>query len=353
MMKSTTIPELLDVLIEKDETLTIQGWSERNGQSVAISVDIGGKRIRTVEEIDDKEIVQMAWSAGMLASASEGKLTKRIENNFQNSGKRSIILTLDTNLVIARFYPNYVRNNGHELLGHVTPILVVPGAVDHELHYMLNHSISDEIAFIEKMEDEIKSDNNLYTLLFGSSTGSKGDDDSIDLFGLPSDYGRVGMKGIREERRLQEEYPTIKSMPSHLYYSERIQSEGKLVDAVFDSLIRYETQFLEKNTDSRVLFLTADKHQHVTALNEGMESIIIEQPVEPQALNDIDENRFDFEHIARFLEELLVYSPALKVTAGDSTAYLAAAWKGMTTEGIRRDKIRCVLNGELSTINVN
>jgi len=84
-----------------------------------------------------------------------------------------------------------------------------------------------------------------------------------------------------------------------------------------------------------------------------MESIIIEQPVEPEDLNDIDENRFGLEHIARFLEELLVYSPALKVTAGDSTVYLAAAWKGMTTEETRLDKIRYILNEELYTVDAN
>lgn len=256
-------------------------------------------------------------------------------------------------MVIARFYPNYVRNNGPEFLGHVTPILVIPGAVDHELHYMLNHSISDESTFIERMKNEIETDSNLYNLLFGTSRDSINSADSIDLFGLPSDYGRVGMKGIREERRLQEGYPTIKSIPSHLYYSERIQSEGKLVDAVFDSLIRYETQFFEKNTDSNVLFLTADKHQHVTALNEGMESIFIEQPGEQETLNNMNENRFTLQYLGRFLEEFLVYSPALKVTAGDSTVYLASAWKGMTTEETRLDKMRCVLNENLYSVDAN
>lgn len=352
-MKPPKMPEILNILVEEEELLTIQGWNERSGETIAISVDIGSGRITSGEEIDDKELVQMAWSAGMLASSSEEKLTQKIEENRQNSGKRSIMLALDTNLVIARFYPNYIRNSGLKLFGHVTPILVIPGAVDHELHYMLNHSISDKRAFIEKMEDEIETDENLCTLLFRPSRDSTNSDDSIDLFGLPSDYGRVGMKGIREERRLREDYPTIKSMPTHLYYSERIQSEGKLVDAVFDSLIRYETQFFEKNTDSKVLFLTADKYQHVTALNEGMESIIIRQPAEPEALNDIDENRFALEYIARFLEELLVYSPALKVTAGDSTVYLASAWKGMTTEETRLDKIRCILNEELYTVDAN
>ncbi len=352
-MKPTNMREILNTLFEKDESLTIQGWDERSGDRVAISVDIGSKRITGGEEIDDKELVQMAWSAGMLASASEEKLTKEIEDNWQNSGKCSIILALDTNLVIARFYPNYVRNNSLELLGHVTPILVVPGAVNHELHYMLNHSISGESAFIEEMKDEIESDRNLYTLLFGTSADSERSDDLIDLFGLPSNFGRVGMKGLREERRLQEDYPTIKSMPTHLYYSERIQSEGKLVDAVFDSLIRYETQFFEKNTDSNVLFLTADKHQHVTALNEGMESIFIEQPGEEEALNNMNENRFTLQYLGRFLEELLIYSPALKVTVGDSTVHLASAWKGMTTEETRLDKIRCILNEELYTVDAN
>ncbi|MGV9103861.1 MAG: hypothetical protein ACOC3C_07080, partial [Candidatus Thorarchaeota archaeon] len=76
--------------------------------------------------------------------------------------------------------------------------MVIPGAVDHELHYMLNHSISDESTFIEWMKNEIETDSNLYNLLFGTSRDSINSADSIDLFGLPSDYGRVGMKGIRE-----------------------------------------------------------------------------------------------------------------------------------------------------------
>ncbi|MGV9103862.1 MAG: hypothetical protein ACOC38_01900 [Promethearchaeia archaeon] len=83
-MKPTNMREILNTLFEKDESLTIQGWDERSGERVAISVDIGSKRITGGKEIDDKELVQMAWSAGMFASASEEKLTKEIEDNWQN-----------------------------------------------------------------------------------------------------------------------------------------------------------------------------------------------------------------------------------------------------------------------------
>ena len=154
----------------------------------------------------------------------------------------------------------------------------------------------------------------------------------------------------QEIRRLQEKYPVILSKPAHLYYSEKIQTNGKFVDAIFDSLIRYEADYISKNSNARVVFLTADKHQHQSAQSEGMESLYIKHPASGQVTANIGSECFKISYVEHLIEELLVFSPYLKIEAENERAYVSSVWEAMGHEEARNGIMKCIVHGKETKI---
>lgn len=351
-MKPKTLTDVMNNLYSESRFWNIRGWNESSGRAVQLSLDFDNKEINREQEISTMDIAQIAWRAGMIPSRNDDELTGYIDEALENPGNRTVAISLDTNLVIARFYPNYMRMHHPQPYDYVPHFLVVPAGVDHELHYQMSNTFRKGDPFLAAMEDEYKRDSESYRLLTGEYTEPDIHSNREPLLRVASKKGRTGIKGLREMRRLQEEHRVIISMPAHLYYSERIQSEGKFVDAIFDSLIRYETQFLQKNTNSRIIFLTADKHQYNSATNDGMECRYVKQPTSGSAWNDIEKSRFTTSYIGKFLEEMCVYSPYIEVKAGDMKVYLASAWEAMGHEESRLGRLKCIIDRNRLTLDI-
>ncbi len=336
-----TLTDLLNGLYSESKILEVRGWNEYNGHVIRLSIDFGKCLLEIERKLETRELVQMVWRAGMIPSKNDEELSKVIDDALENPGNRTVALALDTNLVISHFYPNYMNLHHPEPYKRLPHFLVVPSGVDHELHYKLSNTFRKS-AFVDRLEGIHNRDQNYYRLMTGSYKEPTFDSQD-PIYRVASHQGRIGIKGLREMRRLQEKHRVIISMPAHLYYSERIQTETKFVDAVFDSLIRYEVSFLQKNTNTRIIFLTADKHQRQSAQNEGMETLYVQQPTYGGNLKKIEKSRFKISNIGRLIEELLVYSPCIKISSGDVDAYLASAWEAMGPEESRLGRVMAIV----------
>lgn len=346
--KHEPLVAVLNRLWEESKLWRIEGWKEERGQKFKISLDFDGPTTNVTSGSDtlpSRELVGMKWRAGIVPARNEDQVKNEIESAFDKAGNRVVALALDTNAVLNHFYPNYMEAYHAGAYERKPHLLLLSAGIDHELHYMMSSTL-EEGKFFQAIMTLHGNEPSPYKILTNRHAPPT-DDRQDPLLRIASKQGRLGIKGLREVRRLQENHTVVVSRPSHIYYSQQIQIEGRFIDAVFDSLIRYEAQFFEKNTNAEVVFLTSDKHQHQTATNEGFKSIYVAPPVKESV---IPIGRFRLSFIQRFLEELLVYSPYLKVESGEQNAYLASSWVGMGPEECRLGRIRLLEHGNISVL---
>lgn len=324
-----------------DPIWDVRGWDERSGEKFRISLDRDSGTIQTDTSrvLSNLTLIHMAWGAGLVKAKNETEVNRIISDALENPGNRTVALALDTNLVYTRFYPNYMtryHSDPYESKPHF--VLLCQGTY-HELHYKLSYNIRSS-NLINGLCSLYGNDHRPFWLLTRRRSMQSPEEGGQMLRRVPERNGRLGIKGLREVRRLQQTYPVIMSKPNHMYYSEKIQTKSTFMDAVFDSLIRYEASFLRNNTNTRVLFLTSDKHQYQSADSEGLESIYVQPPTSQSVLSKMDRGTLRISALARLIEELLVHSPCIELRIGDDVTYLTGGWEGMGPQDARDGTIR-------------
>ncbi len=325
----------------------IRGWNERAADRFKVSIDWDSGSVQTdsSSRMPKLALTHMAWGAGLIPAKNEDELNSIIDGALEESGNRTVALALDTNLVYSRFYPNFImRYHGDPYESKPHFVLLCQGTY-HELHYKLSYRIRNR-DLIDSLCKFYENDHRPYWLLTRRRSMRGEEEGKRILRRVPEYNGRLGIKGLREVKRLQENYPVIMSKPNHIYYSEAIQAQSRFMDAVFDSLIRYEAAFLRNNTNTRVLFLTSDKHQYQSADSEGMEALYVEPPTSYAALSTINRNSLRIGNMMRLIEELLVFSPCIELRIGDNTTYLTSGWEGMGPQDARDGIIRGIWNDQ-------
>ncbi|RLI60546.1 MAG: hypothetical protein DRO93_06765 [Candidatus Thorarchaeota archaeon] len=325
----------------------ITGWNDDSGTQFEISIDLDAQRIRNETEgaLDLGSFLTALWTAGIVPAENENDVADRIECLPERSGPRIAALALDTNLLYFHFYPNYMRKHNTDVYDQHQHLLVLCAATVHEVHYKLGHTIRSK-AFISSFIEYSRVNTTPFTLLTGRNE-LKSNPGSL-LRQIQSRNGRLGIRGLREQRLLQSSYPTILSSPSHLYYSERIQNSARFVDAIFDSLIRREVLFLRNNTNLQILFLTADKHQYQAANNEGIDSMYVRPPTH-KMMRHIHRN-ITLRNVAGFIEHLLVLSPVLRIECEEHAYWLASTWIGMGPADAMEGKIAVACDGSFGYV---
>jgi len=350
--KPKSLTELLNWLWSTEKVWRLDAWNDVSGKKVKLEIDFSRFKVTVKKGMNyfpARELTKLVWQAGMIPCGNENEINKRIEEALDKPGNRTVALAMDTNLVINRFYPNYMRLYHNKLYEQKPHFLVLCAGTDHEIHYKMSYTLTQG-PFVRAFLNQYDIDSNPYEILTGKAYLQE-DQRLGPLLRVPSLDGRLGVKGMREIRRLQEKYPVILSKPAHLYYSEKIQTEGKFVDAIFDSLIRYEADYLSKNSNVKIIFLTADKHQHQSAQSEGMDSIYVKHPTSSQASSNIGSNCFKISYVERLIEELLVFSPYLKITAGKESVYLSSVWEAMGHEEARDGVMKCIIGKNQTKIS--
>ncbi len=160
--------------------------------------------------------------------------------------------------------------------------------------------------------------------------------------GLSDVRGRMGLKGSFEVDTLHKWAPVIIVKPSHLLHSSKVLEQTPFLNAVHDSLIRYEVDFISQNTTLPILFITNDKDQCKAALQEGIEALHIKKPTYAPAIDRKAVENLDIERIRSLILSLLCHSSVLRMTSQAGEYYLSWTWWGRSMDDISEHKIRLV-----------
>jgi hypothetical protein len=330
-----TFIQEINELVELGTNCSVEGVGDFNGEPFTVELDLQKRTISSIEGINHREFTNILFRTGLLPSKNEVEIKTAIRKRLESQEKSRVFgIAIDTNILLSRYVPSFFRRN---FLDSTTkPIIIVPRAICHELHYKEGmeykkhrHCYTNIKDFFATQTFDLK--NNLSQLLFGNTRLNYFDRNwgRLSMF-----HGRLGQKGLHELRQLlQSDFPVILSKPEHLYYSPSLQEEASVADAIFDSLIRYEIDFLGKNTNVELLFLTADKDQSSSANLEGIPTIYVEMPTRWHSSMNQQYLTLRNEEITTLLFELMVYSPYISITIGNEPSrFYSAIWHGKTPQ---------------------
>jgi len=343
-MAESRIPliQLLNAFLvsSPDRKLLLEGVNEDKGTMVKVAVQLGEKPEMHPAGIDDLDFCSMLWSAGMLPAREHEAMEKHVMEFLDRPGNRPKTLAIDTNLVYSRFVQNFFSQQYGRPFDRVPAFIVVGRGTNDEMHYKTSityYGMRNEK--YKRFIDTIAQDPDACMLLVNTQ-------DPIDVYEkmdkASSRPGRLGLKGLLYFRELQGNYPVIVSKPAHMYYTKEMTSKShdksiavEYPDAVYDSIIRHEVEFIRDNTNLDILFLTADKNNDESSETEGLAHYHVRPPTRWLPVNEAGASAINARNVARFLVELMAYSPFVKISAPDSAKrpmHVAYAWTGKLPE---------------------
>ncbi len=118
--------------------------------------------------------------------------------------------------------------------------------------------------------------------------------------------------------------------------------ETPFLNAVHDCLIRYEIDFIRQNTNLPISFISNDKDQCKSALQEGIDAIHIKKPNHTPGIETRAAENLDMERIRTLLFSLLTHSAAVRLTSQKGEYFLSWTWWGRSMDDISEHKIRII-----------
>ncbi|MBN2150483.1 MAG: hypothetical protein JW839_03450 [Candidatus Lokiarchaeota archaeon] len=323
-----------------ERKLLLEGVNEDKGTKVKVTVQLGEKPEIHPAGIDDLDFCSMLWSAGMLPARGHEEMQQFVIAFLDRPGNRPKALAIDTNLVYSRFVQNFFSQQYGRPFDRVPAFIVVGRGTNDEMHYktsVMYRGMLDER--YKRFIDAIVQDPDACMLLVNAR-------DPVEVYErmdkASSRAGRLGLKGLLYFRELQKNYPVIVSKPAHMYYTKEMTSKShdknvavEYPDAVYDSIIRHEVEFIRDNTNLDILFLTADKNNDESSETEGLAHYHVRPPTRWFQLNDAGVAVINARNVARLLVELMAYSPYVKISApggGKRPMHVAYAWTGKLPE---------------------
>ncbi len=343
-MAESRIPliQLLNAFLtaSTDNKLLLEGVNEDKGTKVKVVVQLGEKPEIRPAGIDDLDFCSMLWSAGILPAREHEAMQQFVMAFLDRVGNRPKTLAIDTNLVYSRFVQNFFSKLYGRPFDRVPAFIVVGRGTNDEMHYKTSvtyHGMSDER--YKRFIDAIVQDPDACMLLVNAR-------DPVEVYErmdkASSRAGRLGLKGLLYFRELQGKYPVIVSKPAHMYYTKEMTSKShdknvavEYPDAVYDSIIRHEVEFIRDNTNLDILFLTADKNNDESSETEGLAHYHVKPPYRWMQVNDAGVSAINARNVARLLVEMMSYSPFVKISAPGSSkppVHVAYAWTGKLPE---------------------
>ena len=304
---------------------------------IDISFSEGIWNINTSPNWNSWELANLLWASDLLQSPSENDLLNWILDSHPPHRVRGI--APDTNMVIPGIVTNFLKRlpeNPHDS----NPVLILfARSIQYELHTMRPFTYSKKMIFEnESFWLNLFKELPLVARLWNipPSKGISG------LSGIQSRRGRTGLKGTYEIDQLRYWAPVIVVKPAHILHSTRILDETRFLNAVHDSLIRYEIDFIGQNTSLPILFLSNDKDQCKSAEHEGLEALNIRKPFITENVDEIAASSINLERIRALLLSLLRFSPAVRLSSNQGEYFLAWTWRGRHIDDVSDHKIRVV-----------
>ncbi|MFX1296219.1 MAG: hypothetical protein ACFFD2_15390 [Promethearchaeota archaeon] len=325
----------LNKLYEKSKTLKVSGWDEQKKRTFRFSIDFKDRQFKDIKRLDDFDFAGLLWQAGLINfSILNDPEIEKLKKFLETPTNKAKCIALDSNIILYRFMENFINQYYYQVGSQFSGIIILPNACDHEFHFKTasTYHSTDSIINI------IDSDKKIGSILCRTN---KLDYINERIEQVKNYNGRLGLKGKREIRKLQEMWPVIISSPGHLYYSQKIQTEKNFIDAIFDSLIRIEINFFRKNTNADIIFLTGDKDQHGAAQTEGTESLWIRPVNKWEDYLEKDKSLFHLNKILELILELLVFSPYIKIEGDQLSHYYSFHWHNKTPKQNLDGIIRC------------
>lgn len=295
------------------------------------------KRIQTSVNWKKDELANLYWESGLISSESENAIEEWIRKKGHLHKVKGI--APDTNLIIPGFITTFLKRiigSPHDIV----PVLVLfARSIQYELHTMRVFSYSRISSVIEDFfQESIKKWPSLIKLWNFSEFKPL----ESQIKRLHNERGRLGMKGTYEVDELHRWAPVIIIKPSHVLHSPRVLEESPFLNAVHDSLIRYEVDFIHQNTSLPILFLSNDKDQCKAATQEGIETLHVKKPKYNSAIETNIHQNIDLERIRLLILSLLTNSPVVRITSQKGDYFLSWTWKGRSMDDITNHKIRVI-----------
>lgn len=365
---------LLNKLVEASptHTLMIEGIDEYNSNTFSIEIILkdGTKEVK-MNGIDRLDFASLLWAAGMLPTKNHQDLSTTINSFLREQGNRPRALALDTNLVYSRFMHNFIEISIDQPFQSIPFMIIVGRGTNDEMHYKTSLTYKSLEAYNKRMYDQfcnlLLRDPEVSMLLVHEHDTQKA---SHRLRGVSSREGRRGLKGLLYFRKLQKNYHVIVSKPAHLYYANHMIGKPDLdlrrlknlsrgddvlkilknivveyPDAVYDSIIRHEVEFISDNTNLEIMFLTADKNNDESSETEGLRHSYVQQPTYWPKVNDIGPKVINVSHVERLIVELLTFSPYIKISSKSASSepsrYLAYTWTGKLPAENLEGRLQC------------
>ncbi|MFX0125554.1 MAG: hypothetical protein ACFFAE_18170 [Candidatus Hodarchaeota archaeon] len=303
-----------------------------------ICYDRTRKEIRSSYNWNKNDLAHLYWEADLISSESENELEEWVrKETFPHRVKG---IAPDTNLIIPGFLTKFLKKltiSPHDIV----PVLVLfARSIQYEIHNMRPFTYSSRLpSDAENFFEQAVQTWPLLTELWNFKLGKYS---PAHITRLSNERGRLGLKGTYEVDALHKWAPVIIVKPSHILHSPKVLEQNPFLNAVHDSLIRYEVDFIRQNTSLPILFITNDKDQCKSAIQEGVKALHIRKPGYEGSIEKIARNNLDLERIRTLLLSLLAYSPAVRLTSQTGKYYLSWTWCGRNMDDVHEHRIRMV-----------
>ncbi|MFX1284737.1 MAG: hypothetical protein ACFFB5_13845 [Promethearchaeota archaeon] len=303
-----------------------------------ICYDKTRKEICSSPNWNKNDLAHLYWEADLIFSESENELEEWVRRETLPHRVKGI--APDTNLIIPGFLTKFLKRlavSPHDIV----PVLVLfARSIQYEIHSMRPFTYSSRLpSDVENFFEQAVQTWPLLADLWNSRFGKY----TPDLMtSLSNERGRLGLKGTYEVDALHKWAPVIIVKPSHVLHSPKVLEQSPFLNAVHDSLIRYEVDFIRQNTSLPILFITNDKDQCKSAIQEGIEAIHIKKPGYKSRIEKEVSKQLDLERIRSLLLSLLAYSAVVRLTSQSGEYYLSWTWRGRRMEDVSEHKIRLV-----------
>ncbi|MFX0075509.1 MAG: hypothetical protein ACFE96_08710 [Candidatus Hermodarchaeota archaeon] len=286
---------------------------------------------------DKSELISLYWASDLLRSPSESELSEWLMQQHKNQRVKG--LAPDTNLIIPGFMTNYLKRLAESPHDIIPVLVLIARSINFELHSMAPFKYG-------KVLSEEAEINLLDSLNKWPPIREVWNLRSQNLIGqirsLNDGRGRMGMKGNYEVDLLHSWAPVILVKPPHIYHSPKVLEDTPFLNAIHDSLIRYEIDFLRQNTSLPTLFLSNDRDQCKSATQEGLEVLHIQRPQYTSDINTIASSYLNTERIKQLILGLLVLSPCLRLTSSIGAYFLSWTWLGRSMDDVDQHRVRII-----------
>ncbi|MHA1169285.1 MAG: hypothetical protein ACTSRU_15770 [Candidatus Hodarchaeales archaeon] len=343
-----TLIDLVNHCFKTDTSWKFHVIQEKTCEWVNLRIDYStsNKSIESSNNWNNADLVNLYWEGNLISSDSDEEIRQWIYSKKEINKVKGI--APDTNLIIPGYLKTFLRQlppNPYDLI----PVIVLfARSIQYELHTMRPFTYRERISskLIDFYETSIDKWPELGKLWRFSS--NKPVEEQLTY--LSSERGRLGLKGTFEVDALHKSAPVIIVKPEHILHSPKVLEQTPFLNAVHDSLIRYEIDFIRQNTTLQVLFITNDKDQCKSANQEGINALHVKRPKYRHSIDGEASENINADRIRSIILGLLTRSAAVRITSKSGSFYLSWTWKGRSMDDITDHRIRLVDGNNKQTL---